>query len=169
MLEYETNFEIDFQTEREALIWCAQGLDSDGSIFSASTYSRRPRVNISFCNKNKDWIELIQWILPEFQTKKVHKSEFGLYTISITSHEEVANVLQRLIPFLTIKRDIAEIALEIVEVSLEKKHREYSREEQVSMNNLQKQFEEAAYLKTENPEWGNSNPRINSRFVLSAR
>ena len=110
---------IDFSKLSDGVIGYIAGLiDGDGSIQIQQTKAGRPQVRIAIYNKDKN---LIKWLVRTLKATYGRHAESGftkcrdVYVVRLARTFDVYELLRRCLPYMIVKRSIAEKAVEMLQ------------------------------------------------------
>lgn len=118
---------VERERSKEELAYLAGFLDGDGSILAQLVrredyrYKYQVRVSIQFFQKTKR-----HWSLEKIEKEiggKLRYRKDGMSELSIVGPTPVKTVLEQLLPYLRIKKNVAELVLSIIEASAKVKTR----------------------------------------------
>lgn len=99
--------------------WLACAIDGEGNI-QIRKYKRNTRspVTIQITNTDRNFLERAKEIVPEghiYPVRRRRRNERPVYTFNLCEHKAVLNTLVEILPYLIIKKRLAEEAIEFIQ------------------------------------------------------
>ena len=104
--------------------WLASAIDGEGSIRMVGKYNT---VSVSVCNTNKEFVEYAHKLCDAKTKIREDNRHIGnrktLYEVQIHSKEDILNVLPQILPYLIIKKNQAEKAIEVSKLKKDRREK----------------------------------------------